>query len=149
MQFKKATYIVNALFILLAGAFLVMITMFPDSVIKLTIGPGYYPAIVCFLLIGAAAISMFKTYRYDEDRRIELPKLHNAAIVIGVAALFLVLWELTGMFYVVSFIAIAALLFFLNPQPDRKARLIKAACLSLGIQGFIYGVFQKLMHFNF
>ena len=149
MRFKKATYVANVLFILLAGAFLAMIAMFPDPMVKLTIGPGYYPAAICFLLIGASMISIFKTRKYDEDKDIELPKLHNAALVIGVVVLFLILWELTGMFYAVSFVAIGTLLFFLNPQPDKKARLIKALVISLCLQGFIYGVFERLMYFNF
>lgn len=149
MRFKKATYIANALFILMGGAFLVMIAMFPEPIIKLTIGPGYYPALVCFLLMGAAAISIFKTYKYDEDREIPMPKLHNAALIIGVVLLFLVLWQFTKQFYIVCFFAMGILLYVLNPQPKGLPKLVKAALMSLVMQGFIYVVFQRLMYFNF
>ena len=149
MRFKKATYIANILFILMAGIFLVMISMFPDSIIKLTVGPGYYPTLVCFLLIGASVASILKTYKYDKDHDIPLPKLHNAILIIGVVTLFLVFWHLTGQFYIVSFFAMGVLLYFLNPQPNGPKKIGKSVLISLSMQGFIYVVFQRLMYFNF
>lgn len=149
MRYKKASYIANALFIVLASAFLIMIALFPEPIVKLKIGPGYYPALICILLITACVLSIVSTYRGTEDRAIEMPNIKNALLIIGMVILFLVFWKLTKMFYVVSFLAVGTLLFFLNPQPETSVRLRKALMISLCMQGFIYVVFQRLMYFNF
>jgi hypothetical protein len=149
MRYKKATCIVNAVVIVLAAAFLVMTSLFPEPVVRMKIGAGYYPALLCIFLIIASVISTFNTLRAKTDSVVEIPKLKNIVLVLVTIILFLTFWRLTGMFYVVSFFALGILLFFLNPQPAGMAKLTKTLLLSVCMQGFVYIVFERLMNFRF
>ena len=148
-RYKTATYVANTIFILLAACGLFMIYNFETPIVRLTIGPGYYPALLCGALIIASAVSLIKTFKSRDDRVIELPKIKNALLIIVVFTAFLAFWKVTGQFYVVSFISMGILLYFLNPQPNGVGKVVKAVAISLCIQVFVYFVFQKLMYFRF
>ena len=148
-SYKTATYVVNAILILAAAYGLFMIYNFQPPVIRLRIGPGYYPALLCVALVITSAISLIKTFKSRDDRVIELPKIVNSLLVIVVFAVFLVSWKITRQFYAVSFILMTILLYFLNPQQNSIGKVVKAVLISLCIQAFVYLVFQRLMYFRF
>jgi len=149
LNYKIATYIVNTILILVAASGLYMIYNFEPPVIRLTIGPGYYPALLCVALIIMSTISLIKTFKSHDNRVIELPKMKTPLLVMVVFVAFLVFWKITKQFYIVSFVSIGILLYFLNPQPNSIGKLAKAVIISLCIQVFVYLVFQRLMYFRF
>ena len=148
-SYKTATYIVNTILILVAACGLFMIYNFPPPVLRLAIGPGYYPALLFAALIITSVISSIKTFRSSNDQMLVFPKIKNTMFVIVTFVAFWFFWEKTRQFYIVSFIAIGILLYFLNPQPSNVGRVVKAVVISLCIQVFVYVVFQRLMHFRF
>ena len=150
MKYKTATYIANTIIISISVFLLFVISNFSRPVIRLPgVGPGYYPALLCIGLILTSIASLIKTYKSGGDRLVVFPKIGNSLVITAVLVAFLVLWNTTGQFYIVSFLSMAILLYFLNPQPNNAAKVVKAVLLSLSMQVFIYVVFQRLMYFRF
>ena len=149
MNYKKATYIVNTILILVAAYGLFMIRNFSSPVVRAIVGPGYYPTLLCVALIVTLIISLVKTFRSKDNRIVELPKIKNALLVIVVFVAFLVFWRTTRQFYIVSFISMGVLLHFLNPQSNSVGKVIKSVFISLAMQVFVYFIFEKLMYFRF
>jgi putative tricarboxylic transport membrane protein len=149
MGYKKATCLANLFFIVLAAVFIIMACNFPDSVVKLTVGPKYFPMGISILLIIASAVSTITTWRGEDDHRIEIPSLRNVLVVLLSCIVFTLLWKFLGMFYVFSFVFIGFLLYFLNPQPRGGKNLAKAVGMWLCMQLVVYFVFQRLMYFSF
>ena len=149
MSYKKATYIANGLIIALGIAFIVMAKNFPDAMVQLTIQPSYYPIGISALLILFCVISIVKTATSKQpDKIISFGKTSKVLITIALCILFGILWTLTRSFYLVSFIIVAALMYFLNPQPNSGKKVMKSLAYSLITQLVVYLVFQQLMNFR-
>ena len=149
MSYKKATYIANGLIIALGIAFIVMAKNFPDAMVQLTIQPSYYPIGISALLILFCVISIVKTATSKQpDKIISFGKTLKVLITIALCILFGILWTLTRSFYIVSFIIVAALMYFLNPQPNSGKKVMKSLAYSLITQLVVYLVFQQLMNFR-
>ena len=149
MSYKKATYLVNGLIIALGIAFIVLANNFPDAMVQLTIQPSYYPIGISALLILFCVISIVKTALSKEpDKTISFGNTQKVLITIALCILFGVLWSLTRSFYLVSFIIVAALMYFLNPQPHSLKKELKTLLYSLITQLVVYLVFQQLMNFS-
>ena len=148
-SYKKATLVANLFFILLSVAFLIMAANFEQAVIRLAVDPSYYPILVCVGIIITATVSIVSTLRNPNDRVVEIPNPKKGLIIIGLFALFVLLWQFIGQFYVVSFVVMGAVLYTMSPQPNSLKKIIKTCVISLCMQIFVYFIFERLMFFRF
>lgn len=149
MRYKAATTCANLLFMALAASGLYLALHFPEPVVRMTVGPVYFPAAISVALICAALASTVKVWLGTDDHEVHISSPLKVLCTVGAAAAFLFLWAKTGYFYPVSFSVIALFIYGLNPEQRRGRKILTAAALSAAMQVFVYVVFERLMYFRF
>jgi hypothetical protein len=103
-------------------------------------GPQFYPILLASLLILFCIISIFDTSK-KPDKIIELPNAEKLFVTLGVIVVWTTFWYLYGFFYPSSTIAVAVLLFYLNPAPIDRKKISITALSDMLIMAFVYLIF--------
>jgi hypothetical protein len=147
MGYKLATYISLLFFIGIGVFFLISSQTFPKSSGG-QIGPAYFPGIVSVLLILCCILSLFTTMK-KKDEHIPLPNLRYIIWTIVLSALFTAVWEWMGLFYIVSFVFLAILIYLYDQAKPSFKKAYKASGISLLMVLLVYGTFELLLGITF
>jgi hypothetical protein len=134
-SYKKANLCVLALLILMSAGMLYFtkdIKSQMGSGSRFINGPKFYPMLLAVLMIVFCIISIADTLR-KPDKVLEFPNAHKAIVTAVITFVWILSWQYVGHFYLLSFIAMAILLFYLNPAPSN----LKKLCRSLAYDGII------------
>ncbi len=152
MSYKKASIIVLSILIALgiAGCWLSIQIADSQSGISGSSnnffgGPRFYPLLICALVVIFSIWALILVCRQKDDRIIEIHHKKNLLFVIAVVIIWAVLWQKVGQFYAVSFVAMAALLFFLNPEEQSAKKLLKSGGIALLVVSFVYAIFGAVL----
>ena len=108
-------------------------------------GPSFYPILVASLLILFSIISIVSTLR-KPDEIIELPNLGKAFFGLACLVAWIICWERYGYFYLFSFIFCGILMYFLNPKPFSRHKLLVSTLLpDIVIVASVYIMFDICM----
>jgi len=147
MSYKIASYIVLLLIVLFGIGYGISINssfeVMPDSS---GIGPSYFPNILLTLLIILCIISFFQTVK-KQDQKIPIPNLKYIIFTIIITVLFLLSWQIIGLFYVNTFVFIYALV--ITYRLEKREKIIKMLVLGFLISIlttlFIWILFDKFL----
>jgi len=148
MSYRKATYLVLGLLVLLSGAYFWTAIGLRDPRTRGSIGPGYFPVILSVLLVVLCLISFVQTWRRTDDKTITIPNLGLVAACIGLTALFLVAWGFLGGFYVLSFVFVVVLMTLFAPGQGWRKHAVNIGA-ALVLSAAIYGLFGYVMQVRF
>ncbi|MED4601379.1 tripartite tricarboxylate transporter TctB family protein [Paenibacillus validus] len=147
MGYKLATYISLLFFIGIGAFFFISSQTLPKSSSG-QIGPAYFPGIVSVLLILCCILSFFTTMKKN-DQHIPLPNLRYIIWTIVLSALFTAVWEWMGLFYIVSFVFLAILIYLYDQAKPSFIKVCKAMGISLLMVLLVYGTFELLLGITF
>jgi len=111
------------------------------------IGPKYFPALLAGSLIMLSLAGIIRTVAgQKEDKRIEMPNLAMILATAGATAAFIWLWQMTGRFYLLSFLLIFGLMNLYKPfWKSGIRRLALYALIAALLLLFFHLVFARLM----
>ncbi len=85
-----------------------------------------------------------------EDKKIELSNLKMIVITIVLTALYVLIWNLIGLFYLLTFFYILVLLCIYRWKLENKKKVIfKNILIALGTTVFVYYIFGVVMLVRF
>jgi hypothetical protein len=144
MSYKLASYISLAFFFGVGLLFFLNGQSMPAGS-RFDVGPAYFPSILSVMLMVACLAGLFTTWRRREDRVIDIPHPGRMFATLAVAVTFAVLWQVTGQFFPLAFVAVAALLFMLNPAGTARQKLVTALSISAILITLIYVLFVLVL----
>lgn len=148
MGYKRASYLVLSLLLLLGVAYLWSATAIRDPGTRGSIGPGYFPVILGVLLIVLCIIALIQTLHRQSDQPVTIPNLGYVLTGLAATVAFLILWGTFGAFYPLAFLFVAGLMTVFKPLGNwRQYALILVASLCLTLA--VYGLFGQIMHVRF
>lgn len=134
---------------LLAAVYLVAARALPESG---PVGPAYFPQLLAAALILLCAVKLTQILRRkNTGEAFSIPGLGRIVFALAVVALYFLSWELFGLFYPATFLALMALLVGFAPKErrrDRRAILVMLA-ISTGFTLFLYLFFERFMAVQF
>lgn len=148
MSYKKASRIVLALLVLLAGAYFWSAIGLRDPRTRGAIGPGYFPVMLSVLLLVLCAISFVQTLRRTEDHQITIPNARLVALTLAASGLFLVAWRYLDGFYALVFLFVAGLVTLFSPRRSLRQHAINLT-LALVLTLCVWGLFGHIMQVRF
>lgn len=150
MSANKATYVSLFVFLILGILYGYSAMNLPDIANQNTISHSYFPMLLSVSLVILCLIGFVKTFLQKEDKKIELSNLKMISITIVITALYVLIWNLVGFFYLLTFIYVLLLLTLYRWTLDnRKRTMIINVCLALGTTLFVYYVFGQIMMVRF
>lgn len=148
MSKKRLDFIVSFLLIVLGIAYLVNSIQL-QQISGNELSSGLFPAILGVLLILLCSASMYQTIK-KKDVKIHFEGKKKNLITIGIIILYLAAWQLIGYFYILTFLLMFSLItFYRHPLGFKKTYFVTNLLVSLGLTGFIYLLFSKLMYIAF
>lgn len=147
MSYKKSTYVVLALLLLLAVGYGWQALSFQDMRNRNSVGPSYFPVILAAALAILSLISAVQTYAQVE-RRIELSSLGLIGATLALTAAFLLFWSQIGHFYGACFVFVLALFLLYGPRRTLRSLAFKFI-LAAGVTLCIYLLFDLLIQLRF
>jgi hypothetical protein len=148
MGYKLATYVSLFFFIGIGVFFLISSQTLPKSSGGGQIGPAYFSSIVSVLLILCCILSIVTTMK-KKDEHIPLPNLRYIIWTIVLSALFTAVWQWIGLFYVLSFVFLAILIYLYDQAKPSFKKAFKASAISLLMVLLVYGTFELLLGITF
>lgn len=110
-------------------------------------GPKFYPILLSSLMILFCVISIIDTLK-KPDKILEFPNAQKAIITSVVTVIWIALWQSYGYFYLLSFIAMAFLMFYLNPAPSGMKKLCSSLAYDAAITASLYLIFTVALKTN-
>ena len=108
-------------------------------------GPQFYPIMIGSLLVLSSIICIITTLK-KPDKIIELRDLHKALFGLAVMIVWILCWQFFGHFYICSFIFCAIMIYFLNPKPLSRHKILVSTLLPDAILvGCVYLIFDVAM----
>lgn len=108
-------------------------------------GPSYYPKLLCFFMVIFGMGGILTTARMPKDKYIEIPNIKNILFLVIILAIWAFLWQRFGYFYQIAFLAVGAILFYLNPEPISLKKIRNTVIIDVIIVGIFYIVFNLIM----
>jgi len=150
MDFRKASLCSLAFTFLVGVLFFYLSFDMPASARGVVIGAGYYPRLFSGLIIVASVVGFITNYRNRAMSSVSVgiprPRYFFFVLFLGIVLTFV--WQMTGRFYPICAIVVPAMLWFLNPEPASAGKAIKTALVTVGLMGFIYGIFGVLLQLS-
>jgi hypothetical protein len=144
LSYKIATYVS---LVLMSGLALVfyftsseLATLQPNQ----PISPATFPRLVSILLVITCIISFFTTMK-KENEEVDLVNFHFVIYTLLALILFIMVWQLAGYFYPLSFVFLTVLLYIYSDQENNVKKLLKSMLISLIVVLLTYLVFGMLL----
>jgi len=147
MSSKKASIATYLVFIVLGIAFFIMARNFPPTSGLYVSGPSFYPELLSAVMVLAGVVGIAVTLK-AKDTTIELANLHRVFYTFGIIVIWVILWQYTGKFYLISFVGSGVMLWLLNGEPASKKKLGKTLLINCIIIGAFFLVFRVLLKVN-
>jgi hypothetical protein len=112
------------------------------------LGPSTFPTWLGILLIGSCLVGALIAVR-QEDRRVPLGDLLGAALAILITATYLILWDVTGMFYPATFVYLFCLSTYLRGTKPHARSVVTDAIVSTATTVFVFLFFGLLLGVRF
>lgn len=148
MSGKKLSFVMLIACIVVGAIYIKASTSFIQNNMSGGIDAGYFPRIIAFLLIGLCVISLIRTLR-EKEYKIDIGNIHLVLLSITATVVYFALWNVTGLFYPLTFLYILSLFLLFKPRPILNKGIILLCVLSLSMTLFIYLVFDQVMKVQF
>lgn len=146
MSAKNGTYISLGFLLILGILYGYSAMKLPDLANQNTISDSYFPMLLSISLVVLCLISFIKTFLQKNDKKVDLSNLKMIVFTIIITALYILIWNLIGFFYLLTFFYILTLLAIYRWQLDHKKKvMIFNVIIALGTTVFVYYVFGQLM----
>jgi hypothetical protein len=144
LSYKIATYVSLVLISGLALVFYFTSSQLATLQPNQPISPATFPRLVSILLVITCIISFFMT-RKKENEDVDLVNFRFLIYTVLAVILFIMMWQLVGYFYPLSFAFLTALLYIYSDQENKVKKLLKAMLISLIVVLLTYLVFGVLL----
>ncbi|WP_407267797.1 tripartite tricarboxylate transporter TctB family protein [Radiobacillus sp. PE A8.2] len=150
MDSKKATYCALVFIMLLDLVYFININSSSSGMRNQNgMGPEYFPNILAILLFVLCIFSIVDTFR-KEGKKITVSNLKYILFTIFFTALFILSWQVIGMFYLQCFLYLAILFTVYRWNVgQRSVTLLINFSISLFVTVSIWAVFGLIMNFSF
>ena len=151
---KRISDVISIIFIAIAVSFFVIAGSFPEGTNGAT-GPGWFPRIMCVIIILLSVINLVTTNiefaaKSEEEKKkdnsiaLRLFSKENAIVWVTVIATFLYMMGIQYVGFVVSSIVymIVMNLYYKVPEINKPAAFI----IPFAVTGVLYYVFTNLLH---
>jgi hypothetical protein len=144
LNYKIATYVS---LVLMSG--LALVFYFTSSELAALqpnqpISPATFPRLVSILLVITCIISFFTTMK-KENEEVDLVNFRFVIYTLIALILFVMVWQLAGYFYPLSFVFLTALLYIYSDQENNVKKLLKSMLISVIVVLLTYLVFGMLL----
>lgn len=148
MQYKTASYLSLLFFFIIGASFVLGARELPAGRGH-DFGPAFVPTILGVALMVFCILGAFGTYYQTANERLTISNPFSLAVTFGISIVYVALWYFVGQFYLWTFLAVAMLIFFLNPSSAVWSKLRLAVVIGLGLTFGIYFVFEFLLNVRF
>lgn len=148
MKYKSASYLSLLFFFIIGASFVLGARELPAGRGH-DFGPAFLPTILGAGLMLFSILGAIGTYRRTANEALTINNPFSLAVTFGISIAYVALWYFVGQFYLWTFLAVTALIFFLNPSPALWRKLRSAALIGLGLTLGIYLVFERLLNVRF
>lgn len=147
---KKYLDIVMYLVIAAIGAITIQQTSTLPEAMAPDVGPAYLPVSLAWIMIIFCVIGLVQTIIKGGQVAVEFSGLKKIFVTIAALAVFFVLWEYLGYFYLLSTVFLAGLLIYYASDEALTGRLILACIVgSLIFNVLLYCFFTFVLYTKF
>lgn len=150
MSFKKVSIAALTLILLLSAAGVYLANQINDRGVESFVGgPKFYPMMLLGIIMIFGIWDLAETLKAEDTRRYTVPEIKRLSISIGMVVLWILLWKYAVGFYPAGILMAFVMLYYLNPETDRKKKIRTAVVTDAIIMGAVYVIFTVLFTVRF
>ena len=105
-------------------------------------GPKFYPFLLCILIVLFSVWELIATLKDEEEKAVTWPNVSKSLSIIVIISIWIFVWQHFHIFYPISVIASAAMLYILNPQPKSVKKVLKSLAVAAVTVLIVYLIFS-------
>lgn len=150
MSFKKISVAALSIILLISAAGLYLATQINDRGVESFVGgPKFYPMMLLGIIIVFGLWDIIVTLKEETERIYTIPEAKRLVISIAMVAVWIILWKYAIGFYPAGILMSFLMLYYLNPDTDRKKKIRTAVITDAIIMGAVYVIFTVLFTVRF